>query len=133
MKASVNSTKNIAREVRARLVDFLQEVCKSPGPVTLSILKLEDDAADAELKDIPSAIQYLQKAVNHGQTFASSDPQPNRIRFPYSRHSSYDELCQLLQVLKPRDVWPCTVQPVRWIKEGKTPLVVQIPLLETRN
>lgn len=108
----------MAREIKAPLVDFLLGASTAPRPVTLSILKSEyDDVAD-NLADFPSAIRYLIKATRHGHAIESSDPRIQRIKFPYSRHSSYGELCQLLQLLKPRDVWPCTVQPVRWIREG---------------
>lgn len=44
--------------------------------------------------------------------------QPDVITFPYSRHSSYPELCDLVDVFKPRDVWPCTVDVPRWLREG---------------
>ncbi|TDZ28004.1 Protein artemis [Colletotrichum trifolii] len=43
---------------------------------------------------------------------------PKTITFPYSRHSSYQELCDLVQSFRPRDVWPCTVNPIEWIKSS---------------
>ena len=43
---------------------------------------------------------------------------PRRISFPYSRHSSYPELCEFVDAFNPRDVWPCTVDPVAWMNEG---------------
>jgi hypothetical protein len=46
--------------------------------------------------------------------------EPNRdktIRFPYSRHSSYSELCELVAAFKPRDIFPCTVDEVTWTPE----------------
>jgi hypothetical protein len=39
------------------------------------------------------------------------------IRFPYSRHSSYSELCELVAAFKPKDVFPCTVDEERWTPE----------------
>ncbi|KAJ5084758.1 hypothetical protein NUU61_009337 [Penicillium alfredii] len=39
---------------------------------------------------------------------------PNTIRFPYSRHSSYSELCQLVAALRPKDIHPCTVDSSSW-------------------
>ena len=45
---------------------------------------------------------------------------PRIITFPYSRHSSYEELCDLLKVFKPKDVWPCTEDPLQW-HEGMEP------------
>lgn len=46
------------------------------------------------------------------------DVLPKTINFPYSRHASYPELCDLVAAFKPRDVWPCTVSPAEWIKDG---------------
>ncbi|KAK3381510.1 beta-lactamase-like protein [Podospora didyma] len=45
---------------------------------------------------------------------------PDIITFPFSRHSSYPELCHLVDVFKPNDVWPCTVHPTEWLSQGIT-------------
>ncbi|KAF7551669.1 hypothetical protein G7046_g7655 [Stylonectria norvegica] len=50
----------------------------------------------------------------------SNDELPKTIRFPYSRHSSYAELCDLVNTFRPKDVWPCTVNPSEWLREGTT-------------
>ncbi|EON68980.1 hypothetical protein W97_08238 [Coniosporium apollinis CBS 100218] len=39
---------------------------------------------------------------------------PRTITFPYSRHSSYSELCRLVEAFRPRDVYPCTVDYANW-------------------
>lgn len=39
---------------------------------------------------------------------------PRVITFPYSRHSSYSELCHLVKALNPKDVYPCTVDEKNW-------------------
>lgn len=39
---------------------------------------------------------------------------PRTITFPYSRHSSYSELCELIGAFRPRDVFPCTVDEQTW-------------------
>ncbi|OJJ47783.1 hypothetical protein ASPZODRAFT_94616 [Penicilliopsis zonata CBS 506.65] len=44
----------------------------------------------------------------------SGRPLPKEIHFPYSRHSSYAELCELVSIFKPQDVYPCTVDPLTW-------------------
>ena len=51
---------------------------------------------------------------------SSKDPKPlpSIVTFPYSRHSSYRELCHLLEAFKPRDVWPCTLDPRDWLERG---------------
>ncbi|KAG8533820.1 uncharacterized protein KY384_001561 [Bacidia gigantensis] len=49
----------------------------------------------------------------------AGDDGPKIIRFPYSRHSSYAELCHLLEVLRPLDVYPCTADERSW-SQGMT-------------
>lgn len=43
---------------------------------------------------------------------------PKIIHFPYSRHSSYPELCHFVETFRPKDVWPCTVSPTEWMRNG---------------
>jgi hypothetical protein len=44
---------------------------------------------------------------------------PKTIKFPYARHSSYPELCAFVDAFRPKDVWPCTVNPDEWARHGK--------------
>lgn len=37
------------------------------------------------------------------------------LGFPYSRHSSYSELCNLVEAFRPKDVYPCTVDEAHWL------------------
>lgn len=39
---------------------------------------------------------------------------PRVITFPYARHSSYSELCNLVKVFNPKDIYPCTVDEDNW-------------------
>jgi hypothetical protein len=39
------------------------------------------------------------------------------IHFPYSRHSSYNELRHLVGVFRPKDICPCTVSPETWSED----------------
>lgn len=45
-------------------------------------------------------------------------PLPNKITFPYARHSSYPELRRLVETFRPKDVWPCTVDELYWHQRG---------------
>ncbi|RYO92940.1 hypothetical protein DL763_004524 [Monosporascus cannonballus] len=45
---------------------------------------------------------------------------PNRIVFPYARHSSLPELRHLVRTFKPKDVWPCTFDFPSWERRGIT-------------
>ncbi|KAL4973486.1 hypothetical protein BDW66DRAFT_101778 [Aspergillus desertorum] len=56
-------------------------------------------------EDLPTSTEILD---------GSGKPLPRIIRFPYSRHSSYAELCELVNAFKPRDIHPCTVDPLNW-------------------
>lgn len=39
---------------------------------------------------------------------------PSRIQFPYARHSSYEELCELVTAFRPNDIFPCTTDWQEW-------------------
>ena len=39
---------------------------------------------------------------------------PKQIKFPCSRHSSYEELCLLIDAFKPKSIYPCTVDEPKW-------------------
>ncbi|KAI5866068.1 Metallo-hydrolase/oxidoreductase [Durotheca rogersii] len=45
---------------------------------------------------------------------------PNHIVFPYARHSSLPELRHFVETFRPKDIWPCTVNPRSWNKRGIT-------------
>lgn len=74
--------------------------------------------------NLKRAVESMLRASLLGKTErrtllgTASEGLPKRISFPYSRHSSYPELCHFLQAFRPRDVWPCTVNPREWLKEG---------------
>ncbi|KAF2205330.1 hypothetical protein GQ43DRAFT_468290 [Delitschia confertaspora ATCC 74209] len=57
-------------------------------------------------------VDVLTSTVARGDEASST--QPRVIKFPYSRHSSYSELCTLIGALQPRDVFPCTVDEEKW-------------------
>ncbi|KAI5283312.1 hypothetical protein KEM54_002241, partial [Ascosphaera aggregata] len=71
----------------------------------------------------------LLRRLSHGHknmldglrnTDYSDKPQctfPDLIKFPFSRHSSYSELCDLVRAFRPRDVIPCTVHEEEWSEE----------------
>lgn len=78
--------------------------------------------------DLINGLQAITKKLKQREKQVStSDPVaqalPNVITFPYSRHSSYPELRELVNAFKPRDVWPCTVDLPAWLSEGKIPCV----------
>lgn len=56
-------------------------------------------------------------SANASRPAAKEQPQNRTIRFPYSRHSSYSELCALVAAFRPKDVFPCTVDTENWIPD----------------
>ncbi|KAJ5085997.1 DNA repair metallo-beta-lactamase [Penicillium argentinense] len=59
-------------------------------------------------------VAKLSQSVPAEKPTNSQADHPNIIRFPFSRHSSYSELCELVAAFQPKDVWPCTVDPSSW-------------------
>jgi DNA cross-link repair 1C protein len=94
-------------------------------------LVLNDTEIDCKQEDLPleelanilirsAAQQPTDKYVKPVQ---ERDGQlPKVITFPYSRHSSYVELRNLLRIFLPMDVYPCTVDKVNW-HEGESTIL----------
>ncbi|UJO16386.1 uncharacterized protein CLAFUR5_04662 [Fulvia fulva] len=75
-----------------------------------------DDLDGLPLESIPAA---LAKRVTRLKQQAKGPPRsdsstiqglPKQITFPYSRHSSFGELCHLIEAFMPKDILPCTVE-----------------------
>ncbi|KZZ97902.1 DNA repair protein [Ascosphaera apis ARSEF 7405] len=62
-------------------------------------------------------IDGLQQIEFFEQSRDNDHSLPDEIRFPFSRHASYSELCDLVRAFKPRDVIPCTVYEKNWSEE----------------
>jgi DNA cross-link repair 1C protein len=78
---------------------------------------------DKNETNLTKAIEFIiKKSQRSGQTERrtgdASKILPKEINFPYSRHSSYPELCHLVSAFKPKDVWPCTVNIAGWLKDS---------------
>jgi hypothetical protein len=69
----------------------------------------EDSQDELSLQTL---VSVLQTHITDAE--AQKPPQNQTIRFPYSRHSSYSELCGLVDAFNPRDVYPCTVDDDSW-------------------
>jgi hypothetical protein len=71
-----------------------------------------ENEGDLSLHALVSVLSsHASKSEDHGERLNRT------IRFPYSRHSSYNELCALVDAFKPKDVFPCTVDEERWNPE----------------
>lgn len=87
-------------------------------------IKVEEDGA-IKLEDFVTLLSRRLKQTNPSiQHDASSNGQPksqgfsgDTIHFPYSRHSSYNELRHLVSRLQPKDICPCAVSLETWSEE----------------
>lgn len=87
---------------------------QSGEQVTLEELNL-DSAAEITLRDF---VKALANKRDNGVTNSKSLGPSNVIHFPYSRHSSYEELRHLVGIFRPNDICPCTVDVDLW-EEGQ--------------
>ncbi|ROW03119.1 hypothetical protein VMCG_05828 [Cytospora schulzeri] len=117
-ESRVIQDETLAEKTKESVSTFIRSAITAHHPIILPLIVDEDGTKDQN--DMMIVLTSIIKASEKGRGSESSSTLPNRIRFPYSRHSSYRELCHLISVLKPRDIWPCTVDPLRWIRKGIT-------------
>lgn len=97
----------------AKVLALLEHsVSNGNGKLKVSLQTRNPDQESQEDFSLPNLVSVLSTRVSSDQ-FAK--PTQNRtIRFPYSRHSSFSELCGFLAAFRPSDVYPCTVDNDCW-------------------
>jgi hypothetical protein len=105
---------SVLSEIRRMLLTGLQSSRK------VLVLKDAEVDFDEDKLSLEELIKILTTSVARQRATedAESIHLPKVITFPYSRHSSYAELRDLVKVFKPMDVYPCTVNKETW-NEGK--------------
>ncbi|ETN45341.1 uncharacterized protein HMPREF1541_09172 [Cyphellophora europaea CBS 101466] len=95
------------------------ESAKISGSSTISLDGLGlDNGTELSLKDFVKLVS--QHGDWRGKKNADDSVANKRqriIHFPYSRHSSYEELRHLISALQPKDLCPCTVDLASWSEE----------------
>ncbi|KAL6699451.1 hypothetical protein J3F84DRAFT_392903 [Trichoderma pleuroticola] len=118
----VDALKSTTEEARGGCARTLMNALTSGRDLQLnmSLSSSEDahspDAQRAMLSIINNQLMAIPTRTKVEQR--SETNLPNVIRFPYSRHSSYAELCDLVNAFKPRDIWPCTFHLETWQKNA---------------
>ncbi|WYZ38029.1 hypothetical protein EsH8_II_001535 [Colletotrichum jinshuiense] len=120
----IDEKADLSEDARSRLLEFLETSAKTGRNMSLDLditsfgeknqAAIIDAFRTAGRKDL-LATESLERTA-HGP----AEHLPGIITFPYSRHSSYEELCDLVRVFRPRDVWPCTVNTADWLRDGVT-------------
>ena len=79
----------------------------------ITLQQLVERMASAENSSQSSKQVAVAPDTEAGKARATSDT----IHFPYSRHSSYNELRHLVSAFRPKDICPCTVDEETWTDE----------------
>lgn len=98
---------------------FLEKLRKFGGVVALEDMGVEIEDDKIPLEDLmESIIDNTTRKRGHDGEKKDIESEygclPNTITFPYSRHSSYLELVDLVRLFRPKDVYPCTVDEYSW-------------------
>ncbi|KAH6842974.1 beta-lactamase-like protein [Chaetomium sp. MPI-CAGE-AT-0009] len=117
---ALDDVDRISDDLREQLSEFLLSTITNGRKVPLDLERAafrENNETDLVkgLQALTSKLGLRERPVRN-----SAEVLPNVVTFPYSRHASYPELCHLVETFKPRDVWPCTVDVPRWLREGIT-------------
>ncbi|CAH0021722.1 unnamed protein product [Clonostachys rhizophaga] len=128
LQEKIHTLLNLSEIDADKMGDFLSKVALSGRSLTLDLqATTEEQTSSPTIDKVIQAIakQLAPATTDVSKTGADMDQRaetflPRVVRFPYSRHSSYHELCLLVAAFKPRDVWPCTVNIDEWLKDDVT-------------
>jgi hypothetical protein len=102
-------------QLLTKVLALLQHTLGQDGKLDLDMqLQKQCEETQDELS-LQSLVSVLSSHASKRQEV--EQPQNTTIRFPYSRHSSYSELRELVRAFRPMDVFPCTVDEARWTPE----------------
>ncbi|KAL2007826.1 hypothetical protein VTN00DRAFT_7808 [Thermoascus crustaceus] len=82
----------------------------------ISLKKLVTVLSHGQSRNNMEDSSFTQRVTSNGQDKCRC-PLPNVINFPYSRHSSYAELCEFVSAFKPKEIFPCTIDSGSWSEE----------------
>jgi DNA cross-link repair 1C protein len=105
-------------DVRYKLLAVLRSTKMTISLDDLGLLGLDRDQNEMSITHFAelvsrSAVKKRNTTLTEGRENKAKGL-PKVITFPYSRHSSFPELCALVSAFKPKDVYPCTVDEGEW-------------------
>ncbi|KAI1769289.1 Metallo-hydrolase/oxidoreductase [Hypoxylon sp. FL1150] len=115
--------KKLLGKLGVEIEHFLKMALASSRNVSLDI-DMSDPGKDETITDILKSLANKINAIRNPTKKAGGNDEssalPKKIVFPYARHSSLPELRHLVETLRPKEVWPCTVDPASWERRGIT-------------
>ncbi|KAL6825468.1 beta-lactamase-like protein [Trichoderma sp. SZMC 28015] len=117
----IDALKSTTEEARSECARALTNALASGRDLQLNMSSSTEGAHSTDLQRVILSIINSQLVAIPTRTKVEQRSEthlPNVIRFPYSRHSSYAELCNLVSAFKPRDIWPCTFHLEAWQKNA---------------
>ncbi|ERF72132.1 hypothetical protein EPUS_02923 [Endocarpon pusillum Z07020] len=101
------------------------ELARSSRNAKMSLQRLNLDIEDEiTLQEFVERLLVVDKVQltshmegNPERQFSNGSLSKDTIHFPYSRHSSYSELCELVGAFNPADIYPCTVDEQTWTED----------------
>ncbi|XXG95782.1 hypothetical protein Hte_002053 [Hypoxylon texense] len=119
----IRKNEELLGEFGAEITGFLKTAVAHSGDVSLDV-DISDSAKDESVADIINSLATKIKAIRNPtkkpEEIDQRNALPKKIVFPYARHSALPELRHLVETLRPKDVWPNTVDPVSWERRGIT-------------
>ncbi|RYP06497.1 hypothetical protein DL765_009464 [Monosporascus sp. GIB2] len=114
---------NVPKLLQVSFASYLLNGAVEPGGVdldfTASVHSIPVNVVDV-LRCLSRADKDLPDILDETAVKKLPEGLPNRIVFPYARHSSLPELRHLVRTFKPKDVWPCTFDFHSWERRGIT-------------
>ncbi|KAI4858699.1 Metallo-hydrolase/oxidoreductase [Hypoxylon rubiginosum] len=119
----IRKNEKILGEFGTEIKDFLKMAVAYSGDVSLDV-DISSSAKDESIVDILNSLATKISAIRNPTKKPEENEQdnvlPKKITFPYARHSSLPELRHLVETLRPKDIWPCTVDLISWERRGIT-------------
>ncbi|UPX13213.1 uncharacterized protein EKO05_0003734 [Ascochyta rabiei] len=102
-------------DLLSKVLKLLQHALSTgSGSMDFGLQLQKESQASDEALSLQRLVAALSSSTSKKRINSGEAPRNKTIRFPYSRHSSYSELCELVRALKPRDIFPCTVDEATW-------------------
>ena len=116
-----NAEEDVKNDIRRKFFTGLRPTGKAISLDGMGFDRDEDELSLTEMaeKIAQSLIQKSRDSqiVSKDKIRYNGEDLPKTITFPYSRHSSYEELRHLVGIFRPKDVYPCTVDEDLWFKD----------------